>query len=184
VAAQMDNRTWGGLALRGGIAILFGILALARPGTTVTGLAYLFGAFVFIDGMFALAASVNVAQMKGRWWPMMLVGLAGMAIGVFTFLNPAVTAFGLIYYIAIWAVGTGILEVAAAFRLRKIIEGEWMLAVAGLLSIAFGIMIVARPAAGLLSLVWLIGAYAIIFGALEIGLAFRLRGVNQRLATA
>jgi uncharacterized membrane protein HdeD (DUF308 family) len=184
VAAQFENRTWGGLAFRGVIAILFGILAMARPGITVTGLVYLFGAFVFIDGIFAIAASFNVAQMGGRWFSLLLVGLAGVVIGVLSFMHPAVTATGLVYYLAIWALVTGVLEIAAAFRLRKVVEGEWMLAVAGLLSIAFGIMIAARPTVGMVSLVWLIGAYAIIFGALEIGLAFRLRGVEHHLATS
>jgi uncharacterized membrane protein HdeD (DUF308 family) len=182
VTGQFENRTWGGIAFRGAVAVLFGILALARPGSTVAGLVYLFGAFVFIDGVFAFAASVNVAQMHGRWWPLFLVGVAGIVIGALTFVHPAATAVGLVYYIAAWAVITGILEVAAAVRLRKVVQGEWMLAAGGLLSIAFGIMIFARPAAGLLSLVWLIGAYAIIFGALEIGLALRLRGAEQRLA--
>jgi uncharacterized membrane protein HdeD (DUF308 family) len=182
VTAQFENRTWGGLALRGMVAIMFGILALARPGITVHGLVYLFGAFAFIDGIFALGASANVAQMQGRWWPLLMVGFAGILVGVLSFAKPAATAVGLVYYIAVWAVVTGILEVAAAFRLRKVVQGEWTLAVGGLLSIAFGIIIVARPAAGMVSLVWLIGAYAIIFGALEIGLAFRLRGTQQRLA--
>jgi uncharacterized membrane protein HdeD (DUF308 family) len=168
--------------LRGLIAILFGILALARPGTTVAALVYLFGAFVLIDGLFAIGASANVAEMRGRWWPILLVGLLGVAIGILSFVHPAVTAAGLVYYIAAWAIITGVLEVIAAFRLRKVIEGEWMLAVSGLLSIAFGILIAARPGVGLLSIIWLIGAYAIIFGVLELGLAFRLRGAGERLA--
>jgi uncharacterized membrane protein HdeD (DUF308 family) len=184
VAAHFENRVWGGLALRGVIAILFGALALSRPGVTASGLVYVFGAFAFIDGVFAIAASVNVAQMHGRWGSLLLAGICGIAIGVLTYMNPAATAVGLVYYVAIWAVATGFLEVVAAFRLRKVVEGEWMLAVAGLLSIAFGIMVGARPGAGMLSLIWLIGAYAIIFGALEIGLAFRLRGAEKRLVTS
>jgi len=180
---QLDNRIWGGLALRGAIAILFGILALARPGATGTGLIYLFGAYAFIDGIFALVASVRLAQLEERWWPMLLVGLCGLAAGIFAFARPLATAVGIAYFIAIWAVVTGILEVIAAFRLRKVVEGEWMLAVAGLLSIAFGLMIGARPDVGLLSLLWVIGSYAIIFGVLLVGLAIRLRGAGRRLAT-
>jgi uncharacterized membrane protein HdeD (DUF308 family) len=182
-AQRFEGRLWGGLALRGVVAILFGVLAFSRPGTTATALVYLFGAYAFADGIFALVASAKVAQLQGRWAPMMLVGLVGLAIGILTFAKPAATAVGLVYYIALWAIVTGILEVAAAFRLRAVVQGEWMLAVAGLLSIAFGVMVAARPGAGILSLVWIIGAYAVIFGALEIGLAMRLRGAQQRPAT-
>jgi uncharacterized membrane protein HdeD (DUF308 family) len=181
MADQFDTRTWSGLALRGLIAIVFGILALARPGSGVIGLAYLFGAYAFLDGVLAIAAAANVAQMRGPWWPIMLAGFCGVAVAVLSFSRPAATAVGLTYYIAAWAVFTGILEVVAAFRLRRIVQREWMLAVAGLLSVAFGIMIAARPDAGLLSLIWTVGVFAIIFGGLVMGLAFRLRGDAQRL---
>jgi uncharacterized membrane protein HdeD (DUF308 family) len=182
-ATQLDNRVWGGLALRGLVAILFGALALSRPGATVLALVYLFGAFAFMDGLFALVSSVRIAKLQGRWWPMLLLGLVGIAIGVLSFVEPAVTAVGWLYYIAIWAVLTGILEVAAAISLRKVIEGEWMLGVSGVLSIAFGILIGTKPGVGMLSLTWLIGAYAIVLGVLFLGLAFRLRGAQKRLAT-
>jgi uncharacterized membrane protein HdeD (DUF308 family) len=182
---QFASRLWGGLALRGVVAILFGILAFSRPGGTATALVYLFGAFAIADGIFALVAAPRVAELQGRWGAMVLVGIVGIVIGVLTFMRPAATAMGLVYYIAFWAIFTGILEVAAAFRLRKVVEHEWMLAVAGLLSIAFGIIVGARPGTGMLTLVWLIGAYAIIFGVLELGLAIRLHGAQQRpIATA
>ncbi len=184
MAAQFENRVWGGLALRGVVAILFGILALARPQGAGAALVYLFGAYAFVDGVFALAASMKIAQLQGRWWPMLLVGLVGIAIGVLSFAHPFGTAVGLLYYISAWAIVTGILEVAAEFRLRKVVQGEWMLAVAGALSILFGIVIAARPAAGMLSVIWVIGAYAIIFGALMLGLAFRLRGGQRPLGAA
>jgi uncharacterized membrane protein HdeD (DUF308 family) len=181
---EFDNRIWGGLAFRGLIAIVFGILALSRPGITATGLVYLFGAYAFLDGIAAIAASVKVAQLGGRWGAMFLVGLTGIVIGVLAFAYPAATALGLIYYIAIWAVITGVLEIAGAIRLRKVIDGEWKLAVAGGLSIVFGVLIFARPHAGMLSMVWVIGVYAILFGALMLALAFRLRGAQRRLVTA
>jgi uncharacterized membrane protein HdeD (DUF308 family) len=173
---------WGGLALRGALAILFGVLALSRPAAIGTGLIFLFGAYVFIDGVFALVASVRLEQLNERWWPMLLVGLIGLAAGVFVFERPLTTAVGIVYFIAAWALVTGIFEVIAAFRLRKVVEGEWLLAVAGLLAIAFGLMIGSRPDAGLVSLIWVIGAYAIIFGVLLLGLAVRLRGAEKRLA--
>jgi len=181
--AQFDDRLWGGLALRGVIALLFGILALSRPGITVEALLYLFGAFVFVNGVFALVASVNVAELHGRWGAMLLTGLLEMVIGVLAFTRPAGTLLGLVYYIAIWAVVVGVLEIAAAYRLRHVIPDEWMLAIAGLLSVAFGIIVVARPDAGLVGLVWGLGMFAIIFGVLQIGLGFRIHGAQKRLAS-
>jgi uncharacterized membrane protein HdeD (DUF308 family) len=182
--AEFDNRMWGGLTVRGLLAILFGIFALARPGITAAGLVYLFGAYAFLDGIAAIAASVNVAQLGGRWGAMFLVGLTGILIGVLAFVRPGATAAALIYYIAAWAVLTGVFEIAAAIRLRKAVEGEWKLAVAGVLSIFAGVLIAARPGAGLVSVVWVIGAYAIIFGGLMLALAFALRGAPKRLVTA
>lgn len=182
--ARFDNRVWGALALRGLVALLFGVLALARPGTTAAVLVYLFGGFALVDGIFAVTASGDVAQMGGRWWPIFVVGLVGIGVGVLAFVYPAATALGLVYYFAAWAVVTGVLEVVAAFRLRRVVRGEWTLAVAGLLSVVFGIMVAARPGAGLMSIVWLIGLYAIVFGALELGLALRLRGGHSRLAVS
>jgi uncharacterized membrane protein HdeD (DUF308 family) len=173
--ARFEKHTWGGLALRGLIAIVFGIVALMRPGASALALVYLFGAYAIIDGIFALVASYYERQLGGQWWPMMLVGFVGVAVGVFTFLRPAVTAFGLIYYVAFWTMATGILEIAAAVRLRKVIHGEWMLIVAGVLSIAVGILLAARPGVGMLTLVWTIGIYAIFFGVILEGLALRVR---------
>jgi uncharacterized membrane protein HdeD (DUF308 family) len=177
-----ESRLWGGLALRGVVAILFGVLAFLRPGGSATALVYLFGAYAIVDGIFALVASGNIARLRGRWAPMMLVGIIGIIIGIFTFARPAATAVGLVYYVAFWALLTGFFEVLAAFRLRSIVPNEWLLVLAGFLSIAFGVLLAARPGAGMLSLVWIIGAYAIIFGALELGLAVRLRGSQQDVA--
>jgi len=181
--SNLSNRVWGGLALRGVVAVLFGIMALTRTGVTVLALVYLFGVFAFMDGIFALVASAKIAQMRGRWWPMLLIGLVGVALGVLAFARPAGTAVGLVYYIAAWAVATGILEIVAAVRLRRLVEGEWMLGVVGVLSIAVGIMIAIRPDAGIVSLTWVIGAYAIVAGVILLGLAFRIRGVQRRVAT-
>jgi uncharacterized membrane protein HdeD (DUF308 family) len=180
---QQDNRLWGGLALRGLAAILFGTLALARPGATLLALVYLFGAFAVMDGLFALVASIKLARLRGRWWPMLLVGIVGLGVGLVSFANPTITAVAWIYYIAFWALMTGIFEVIAAIHLRKVIEGEWMLAVSGVLSIVFGFLIGSRPGIGLLSLTWVIGAYAIVLGALLVGLGVRIRGVHRRLGS-
>jgi uncharacterized membrane protein HdeD (DUF308 family) len=182
--AHFRGRVWSALAIRGLVAILFGILALARPGRTLTGLVYLFAAYVIIDGIADLAASVNVAEMGGRWGAMFLVGLTGILVGVVAFANPRITGLALISYIAVWAIVTGLLEIGAAIRLRKVVGGEWKLALAGALTIVFGIVIAAHPAAGLVSIVSVIGVYAILFGVLMLALALRLRGAERRLVTA
>jgi uncharacterized membrane protein HdeD (DUF308 family) len=180
---RYGDRLWGGLALRGIVAILFGILALSKTEITVVSLVLLFGAYAFIDGIFALVASVHVAEMHGRWGSMVLVGLCGIAVGILTFLMPAVTLLGLVYYIACWAIVTGILEISAAIRLRHVIHDEWMLGVVGVLSVAFGLLTAIRPAAGLAGVIYSIGLFAIILGCLQIGLSVRVHGIQSRLAS-
>jgi uncharacterized membrane protein HdeD (DUF308 family) len=176
---RFENRTWGSLLLRGFLALAFGIFTMARPGISAAALLMVFGAYAFVDGIFSLIASFKVAELHGRWWPMLLVGLCGIAIGILTFTNPVATAVVLIYYIAFWAIFTGVFEVVAAFRLRKVVQGEWALGVAGLLTVAFGLMVLARPAAGILGVIFLIGAYAIVFGLLLIALGLRLRSFHS-----
>jgi uncharacterized membrane protein HdeD (DUF308 family) len=183
MSGQIENRTWEGLIFRGVIAILFGAALFARPGAAVTGLVYLFGIYAMIDGIFALVAGGHIAQMRGRWWPMFVTGILGIIVGVIAFAHPGVTAVGLVAYVSVWAILTGLGEVVAAYRLRRIMPGEWRLGFAGLLSVAFGILIATRPAAGLASIVFLIAGYAVFFGALEIWLGFGLRSAEQRLGT-
>jgi len=168
-------RNWWALALRGLFAILFGIAAFAWPGITLGALVLLYGAYALVDGVFAIAAAV-VGRTDGMpWWALVLEGVAGIAVGIMTFAWPGITALVLLYLIAAWAVVTGIFEIVAAVRLRKEIQGEWLLALSGILSVLFGFALVFNPLAGALAVVWLIGAYAIAFGVLMIALAFRLR---------
>lgn len=172
-------RNWWVLVVRGVAAIAFGILALVWPGLALEALVVLFGAFALVDGVFTIAAAIRAAQRKATWWHLVLEGLAGIAVGVVTFLWPNITALALIYLIAAWAILTGILEVAAAVRLRREIAGEVFLAIAGLASIAFGILVVIYPGASAIAVVWVIAAYAILFGILLIALGIRLRGVHR-----
>jgi len=170
------------LALRGVIAVLFGILAFIWPGLTLWALVYLFGAYVLVDGVFALVTAFRGRETNDRWWVLLLEGLAGITAGIIAFIWPGMTAFVLLYLIAAWAIVTGVIEIVAAIRLRKEIEGEWVLALSGLASIIFGVLMVLWPGAGALAVVWLIAAYAIFFGILLIFLAFRVRnrGVDFR----
>jgi uncharacterized membrane protein HdeD (DUF308 family) len=174
-------RYWWVLAIRGVAAILFGIAAFVWPGITLTVLVLLFGAYALVDGIFAVVAGISVRKEQERWWLMVLEGVVGIIIGVLTFLYPSITALVLLYFIAAWAIVTGAFEIAAAIRLRREIEGEWLLALAGIASLIFGVLLVIQPGAGALALIWLIGAYAIVFGILMLVLAFRLRGLRDTM---
>jgi uncharacterized membrane protein HdeD (DUF308 family) len=133
------------------------------------------------DGIFAVWTAIAGAKDSEQWWLLLLVGLLGIGIGILTFVAPGVTALALLFYIAIWAIATGVLEIAAAIRLRKEIDNEWLLLLAGLASVVFGVMLAARPGAGALAVLWLIGSYAIVFGVLLLILAFRVRKVVGKL---
>ena len=170
------SRNWWALALRGLAAILFGVLAFAWPGITLFVLIIFFGAYMLVDGIFAIVAAVRAAGEEARWWLLLLEGILGVVVGLVTFFWPGLTALALLYLIAAWAIVTGIMEIAAAIRLRRELVGEWALILGGALSVLFGVLLVVIPArAGLLSLTWLIGAYAVVFGVLQVVLAFRVR---------
>ena len=170
---------WWMLLLRGILALVFGVMCFAYPGLTLLVLAMLFGAYVLVDGIFATLSAVSAPKGQKRWWVTLLEGIVGIIIGVLTFLMPVITALGLLYLIAAWAIVTGVFEIAAAVRLRKQINNEWLLMLGGVASVLFGVLIAAMPRAGALAIVWWIGAYSIVFGILFILLSFRLRKVRQ-----
>jgi uncharacterized membrane protein HdeD (DUF308 family) len=176
-------RNWWVLVVRGIFAILFGILAFVLPGATVFALVILFAAYMGVDGIMAIVLAIRRAQQRREWWPLVLEGLAGISVAVITVIWPDVTALALVYLIAAWALITGVMEIVAAIRLRKVIRGEFFLGLAGVASIAFGIIAIAFPGEGALALVWLIGSYAILFGVLLIALGLRLRSWRGPVAT-
>lgn len=178
---QVLARNWWALALRGLFAILFGVAAFAWPNLTLAALVILFGAYALVDGVFALVAAVRAAEAHERWWLFVLEGLAGIVVGIITFIWPGITALVLLYLIAWWALITGVFEIAAAIRLRKQIRQEWTLVLGGLASVVFGLLLFYRPGAGALAVVWLIGTYALIFGVLFLMLGFRLRGHARQM---
>lgn len=169
--------SWWALVLRGLAAIAFGVLAFVWPQITLTALVFLWGAYALVDGAFAIAAGVKSHGENKRWWVLLLEGILGVAAGLVAFLVPGITALALLILIAAWAMVTGAFEIAAAIQLRKHIKGEWLLALAGVASVLFALALLFNPAAGALALVWLIGAYSIVFGVLLIVLGVRLHSL-------
>lgn len=173
---------WWVLEIRGVAAILFGILAIVAPGTSLLALLILWGAYALVDGVFNLILAARRGRAGQSWGWLVFEGIVSIGAGVLTFAWPGMTALILLVVIAVWAVLTGIAKIATAIRIRRQVSGEWMLAVSGVLSILFGVFLLLSPGAGALALVWVIGAYAIIFGALLIGLGLRLHRWGRSLA--
>ena len=167
---------WWALTIRGIVAILFGVFTFFWPAITLTVLALVFGAYALIDGVFNIVSAFRGGRAQERWWVLLLEGIVSLGAGLVTFLWPGITVVALIYVLAAWAVLTGLLELAAAIQLRKHITGEWLLALAGIASFLFGVLLVIQPLAGAVVVAWWIGAYAIVFGAILIALSLRLRG--------
>jgi uncharacterized membrane protein HdeD (DUF308 family) len=177
-------RNWWAVALRGLIAILFGVLVILVPGIALESLILLLGIYFVVDGIGAVISAVRNREGNKDWWVTLLEGIVSILAGIAAFVYPGMTALILLYLIAAWAIITGVLEIWSAIRLRKEIENEWMLGLAGVLSIVFGIVAIIFPSATALSILVLIGAYAIIFGILLLVLAFRLRKLNSQLPTS
>jgi uncharacterized membrane protein HdeD (DUF308 family) len=169
-------RNWWALLIRGIAAVIFGILAFAWPGATLFVICILFGAYAFVDGVFAIVAAVRAAQAHERWWPFVIEGIVGLAIAAVTFYDISITFLALYFTVAVWAFVTGIIEIGAGIQLRKSIANEFLLILAGLASIVFGIFMFWHPIAATIAIVWIIATYAIVFGIIMIALAFRLRG--------
>jgi uncharacterized membrane protein HdeD (DUF308 family) len=181
MAITVLARNWGAIAIRGVAAIIFGLLTFLMPGLTLAALVLLFGAYALVDGVFSIIAAVRRRASDPPWWALLLEGVVGIAAGIVTFALPGLTAVTLIYVIAAWAIVTGVLEVAAAVRLRRQLSGEWRLVLSGVLSIVFGVLMMVAPGAGALAMMLWIGAYAIVFGVLLLALAVRLRRAHVQL---
>jgi uncharacterized membrane protein HdeD (DUF308 family) len=167
-------RNWWLLLLRGIAAILFGLLAFAWPGITLISLVILYGFYALIDGLFAILAAIKGGNIESRWW-LILIGILGVAAGLLTFFWPNITALVLTMFIGAWALIHGVFEIVGAIKIRKEIDNEWWLILSGALSVLFGLAILIMPGAGALALIWVIGAYAIVFGGMLVGFAFRLK---------
>jgi uncharacterized membrane protein HdeD (DUF308 family) len=168
-------RNWWALTIRGIAAVIFGILAILWPGAAIFAIGVLFGAYAFVDGVFAIIAAVRAAESHERWWPFVIEGIIGLVIAAITFYDVSVTIAALFFTIAAWAFLTGIIEIVAAIQLRKTITNEAWLILGGILSILFAVLMVWRPIAGAVAIIWIIGIYAIIFGIMMIAFSLRLR---------
>jgi uncharacterized membrane protein HdeD (DUF308 family) len=182
--ATIFFRNWWVLLLRGLIAIAFGVLTWLQPGISLAALVLLFGAYTLADGVLGVWMAIRGRKQYEDWWVLLLWGLIDIGVGILTFVAPGVTALALLFYIAIWAIATGVLEIVVAIRLRREIEGEGLLILGGLASVVFGALLMAQPGAGALALLWLIAAYAVIFGIMLVILAFRLRRLRREFETA
>lgn len=169
------SRNWWVFLLRGLIAIAIGVLAWLLPGISLAVLVLFFGAYVLVDGILGVWTAISGRKEHEDWWVLLLWGLVGIGVGILTFLAPGITALALLFYIAIWAIATGVLEIVAAIRLRREIKGEWLLILGGLASVVFGVLLMAHPVAGALALLWLIATFAVIFGVILVILAFKAR---------
>jgi uncharacterized membrane protein HdeD (DUF308 family) len=185
----LPAHNWGWFLFRGLVALALGILAILFPFSAITAFAFLFALFAFVDGVSLLISGIaGATRHKERWWGLVIAGLIGIAVGVLYIAWPALStisyALVLLVIIAVWAIANGVGQVSAAIRLRKEIEGEWLLATAGIFSILLGLAILyvtgAVPGASILSVGWIIGFYALIAAAALIALAFRLRGHKRK----
>lgn len=169
---------WWVVALRGLLGIVFGIVALVYPGITLLSLAFVLGAYAFVDGAFAIGSAFGHGGREAVWY--VLEGIVGMAVGVATFFYPTLTAQALVYLVGLWAILTGIFEVVAGFELP--FSKDWLLALAGALSIIFGVLMFVNPLSGGIAIVWLIGIYALVFGVALLVFGIRLRGLGAKHA--
>ncbi|MES2757902.1 MAG: DUF308 domain-containing protein [Pseudomonadota bacterium] len=169
-------RYWWMTALRGAIAVAFGVLALLMPGITLLTLVALFAVYALFGGIVWIVGAIKNRAADDHWWVLLIAGLAGVGAALIALAHPAITALVLVLLIGANALVTGVLDLVIAIRLRRRIHGELLLVLSGIASIVFGVVVFLYPlGAGALALVWLVGLYAIATGVLLLALAMRLR---------
>ena len=172
---------WWSFVLRGVLAVLFGLIAWLMPHIALGALILLFGAYAIVDGIFNIVAAFRrTGDDRAPWWALLVSGIVSLIAGFVAFFYPGLTALALVFVIAGWAIATGVMSIVAAVRLRRQIEGEWLLALSGALSVVFGVLAAIFPGAGALAILIWIGAYAIVFGITLIVLGLRLRSWLRR----
>lgn len=176
--ATLLARKWWALALRGLAALIFGLLMFVWPLISLEVLVLFFGGYAMADGLLSIVATAKAQVNSRRWWSLLVGGVLSFIIGLLTFIWPGITALVLLYLIAFRAILLGVFEVAAAIRLRRLFKGEWLLAIGGVISILFGLILLIYPAAGAIAVVWLIGLYSLVAGITLLALAFKLRSFS------
>jgi uncharacterized membrane protein HdeD (DUF308 family) len=169
--------TWWVMVLRGIVAVLFGLAALFWPGLTLFVLFVCFGVYAMVDGLLAIVTGIRASG--GRRWLLLAEGAFGFLAGLVVLFWPGTTALVLVYVISAWAIFTGLLKVVMAVAFRREIESGWLMILGGVLSMVFGVILGAMPGAGLVTLVWLVGIYALILGVALVVLGFLDRGQRQ-----
>jgi uncharacterized membrane protein HdeD (DUF308 family) len=178
------TQNWWLVVLRGVLSIVFGLATFVWPHDALTALVLVFGIYALVDGIFALATGIaGSGASTGTRWFLALGGLAGIIVGVLTFVYPNITAVSLLYLIGAWAIVTGIFEVLAAVQLRQVITDAWFYFVGGILSVVFGVLVFVYPQASALSILWLIGIYAILYGVAVVAMGLRLRSLGSTLSS-
>jgi uncharacterized membrane protein HdeD (DUF308 family) len=172
-------QNWWAVVLRGGFAILFGLVALFSPGATLLTLVLFFSAYMLVDGVFGIVSGVRAAQRHERWGLLVLEGVANILVGILAFVWPGLTVLAFVTMLAVWSIVTGILMVVAAFKLAKLDGRGWM-AFSGIVSVLFGVALIIAPLVGAIVLAWWLGVYAIAFGAALLVLGFKLKGRRDR----
>ena len=178
---KIVSRIWWALVLRGVLAILFGIIALIFTGQTLLVLVYVFGAFALISGITEIVTAVRAGEAHLRWGWLAVAGIVGVAAGIVSFVWPGITALALLFLIAAWALVTGVAEIVFALAWPDTLARPWLAALSGALSVVFGILLVVWPRSGVIALTWLVGIYAIIYGATRLYYAYRLQALRHEI---
>jgi len=180
--ASVLKQNWWILVLRGVLAILFGICAFIWPMVTAVALVFLFAIFAFVEGIFALAGAFGYGLAGGQRLLMILLGILGLWVGFYAFTHPGVAAVAIVFWVGWWAIIAGVIQLIVAIQMRKEIDNEWMLILGALLSLLFGVLLLWRPLPGVLTLTWLFGFYAILFGIFMLSVGMRVKSLASRLS--
>jgi uncharacterized membrane protein HdeD (DUF308 family) len=180
-ARNLCRRTWWVFLVGGLASVAFGVLAFLQPGIALFVLAMFFAAYVLVDGALNAIGAVQNRDKDG-WWIMLLIGLLGLVVGAFALVNPPVSILAFLFLVALEAILLGVLLLVLGYKVRQATDKEWILYVTGALSILFGVLVIARPATGSLTVVYMIAAWSLVTGILKILFAFRVRSLPDRAA--
>src|SRR5262245_42971593 len=179
------TRKWWVLLVRGFLGVLIGVLAFAWPGLIVLSVVLAWAVFAEADGIAALVLAMTGHHQPRSRWPLIISGIVGIAAGLVTLVFPPIGVIVLLWIVAAWAIGRGAFQIVAALELRRFVEGEWLMVASGMLSVIFGVVVIAEPIFGVRTFAYLVGLYASAVGLLEIALSFRVRKLglllNRRL---